>query len=155
MGVAVSSGKIGFAYLVDGELMDWKLSIEASRSEEAAFQQATKWIGYYELDAVVLESPEESRKGELSLALGGAVSRAAVALGVIVVALPRKTKAANKYIEANALALEFPQVAPWLPTKRRLWEKEPRYIILFEALSLAWNWWRSLRQGEEGDTIDW
>lgn len=156
MGVAVGSGKIGFAYLVDGELMDWKLSIEASRNENAAFEQAQKWIGYYELDAVVLETPEQSRKGAHSLALQDAVSRAARALHVKVVFTERGTDAPNKYLEANALAVEFPQVAAWLPKKRQLWEKEPRYIILFEALSLAWSWWRSSRPCDEDlETIEW
>ena len=156
MGVAVSSGKIGFAYLVDGELMDWKLSIEASRSEAAAFDQAQRWIGYYKLDAVVLEAPEQSRKGEHSLALQGAVARAAEGANVRVVFEPRDTAVSNKYLEANALALEFPQVAPWLPKKRQLWEREPRYIILFEALSLAWNWWQSLRpRDDDVETIEW
>ncbi|MEQ1899918.1 MAG: hypothetical protein ABL866_04215 [Devosia sp.] len=156
MGVAASSGKMGFAYLVDGELMDWKLSIEASRNTTAAFEQAQKWIGYYELDAVVLEAPEQSRKGAHSLALQGAVDRAAKALGVMVMFAERSADAPNKYLEANALAVEFPQVAAWLPKKRQLWEKEPRYIILFEALSLAWTWWRSSgARDEDVETIDW
>src|SRR5690349_6869269 len=130
MGIAVSYGKMGFAYLVDGELMDWKLSIDASRSAEAASRQAEKWIGYYELDAVVIEDPEITRKGRHTQSLQGAVADAARRLRIEVVLAPRRAENANKYAEAAVLAEEFPQLAPWLPEKRRLWEQEPRYIIL-------------------------
>jgi hypothetical protein len=143
MGIAISSGKIGFAYLVDGELMDWGLSIKARRGAEAAFDKASDWIGYYQLELLVMEDPIESRKGPHALILQDAVLRAATAAKVEVVLLPRAQDSPNKYAEAMALAEEFPQLASWVPAKRRLWETEPRYIILFEALSLAWNWWRS------------
>jgi hypothetical protein len=153
MGVAIGSGKIGFAYLVDGELMDWKLSIEASRSERAAFEQAQRWIGYYELDALVLEAPQSSRRGAFSLELHAAVAHAAKSLDVDVVLVEPRRTATNKYEEAAQLAEEFPQLAAWLPEKRKLWETEPRFIILFEALSLVWSWWRDSGSTEALDTI--
>jgi hypothetical protein len=155
MGIAIGSGKIGFGYLVDGELMDWKLSIDASRSEEAAYALATKWIGYYQLDVVVLEDPDVSRKGSHSRVLHDAVVLAANELEVEVALVQREQLAPNKYAEAAALAKEFPQLAAWLPDKRRLWEKEPRNIILFEALALAWFWWRRSAPQDDLDTIDW
>jgi hypothetical protein len=154
MGIAIGSGRIGFAYLVDGELMDWKLSIEASRSETQAFEQASRWIGYYQLDALVLEDPALSRKGAYSLELHAAVVRAAGSAGVPMVLVQHGRTAPNKYAEAAELAEEFPQIAPWLPDKRRLWEKEPINIVLFEALALTWSWWRSNGQPEE-DEIEW
>jgi hypothetical protein len=140
MGIAVSSGKIGFALLVDGELMDWGLSVKARRGYEAAFDKAAEWIGFYELDLLVLADLADSRKGPHATMLHDAVVRAATGAQVDVVFLPRANDEANKYAEAAALAAEFPQIASWLPPKRRLWETEPRHIILFEALSLAWRW---------------
>jgi hypothetical protein len=154
MGIAIGSGRIGFAYMVDGELMDWKLSIDASRNESAAFDQAQKWIGFYELNALILEAPETSRKGPYSLSLHAAVVKAAKGLGVEVMLVERSGTASNKYDEAAALTREFPQLAAWLPDKRKLWEKEPRFIILFEALSLVWNWWRASGPKEGLETID-
>jgi len=72
------------------------------------------------------------------------------------VALAQRNRALpNKYAEAAELADEFPQIAAWLPAKRRLWEKEPRNIVMFEALSLAWGWWRSSGPRESEATIDW
>lgn len=154
MGIAIGSGKIGFGYLVDGELMDWKLSIEGSRSEDAAFALSAKWIGYYQLDALVLEDPEHSRRGPHAKLLHEAVVRAAVAAAVDVILVEREHLAPNKYAEAAVLAQEFPQLAAWLPDKRKLWEKEPRNIILFEALALGWTWWRR-SSPPEIETIDW
>lgn len=154
MGIAVSSGKIGFAALVDGELMDWGLSLKARRGIETAYEKASEWIGYYQLDLLALEDPSESRKGPYALLLHDAVVRAAVDAKVEVALLPHMMDAPNKYAEAAELAKEFPQIAGWLPSKRRLWETEPRYIILFEALSLAWRWWREMGREPE-QTIEW
>lgn len=149
MGLAVSSGKIGFALLVDGELMDWGLSVKARRGFEAAFDKAVEWISFYELDLLVLADFAESRKGPHASMLHDAVVRAATSTRVDVVFLPRPDEPANKYVEAATLAQEFPQIASWLPPKRRLWETEPRRIILFEALSLAWRWWRAAGPRDE------
>lgn len=155
MGIAVGSGKVGFAYLVDGELMDWRLSIEASRTATNAFALASEWLGYYRVDLLVLERPDESRKGPHSQTLHDAVARAAKEARVSLALGYRRSGAPNKYAEAAELAAEFPQLAAWLPDKRRLWEHEPRNIILFEALSLAWNWWQASGPRESEETIDW
>lgn len=144
MGFAVGTGKVGFAYLVDGELMDWRLSIRASRSFDAAFKQALSWITYYRPELVVLEQIEaDSRKGTHSQSLILAIESAANNANIDHVSMVRPSSGPNKYVDAAALAQEFPQIAPWLPHKRRLWETEPRNIIYFEALALAMAWWRS------------
>lgn len=154
MGMAVSSLKIGFAYLIDGELMDWKLSIDASRTEEACFMKVDDWLSYYQPDVLVIEDVEQSRKGPNSRLLQSAIRKAALEAEVRVVEVARDLGAANKYAEAEALAAEFPQIAAWLPEKRRLWEQEPRNIIIFEALALAWSWWKSSGPTIE-DIIEW
>lgn len=154
MGIAVGTGKIGFAYLVDGELMDWKLSVDASHSEVRAFEGAKHWLQDYSVDLLVLEDPAQSRKGDYSLTLLAAITSAAEAISVPVATISRPRNAANKYAEAADLAKEFPQIEPWLPDKRKLWEKEPRFIVLFEALSLAWAWWRS-EGPRESEDIEW
>lgn len=154
IGIAVSSLKVGFAYLIDGELMDWRLSIDASRTEEACFAKVDEWLSYYQPDVIVIEDPEYSRKGPNSLLLQSAVKKAAMESEVRIVEMPRGTDAANKYAEAEALAAEFPQIMAWLPERRRAWEQEPRNIILFEALALAWNWWRTSAPPNE-EIIEW
>ena len=153
LGIAASHGKIGFAYLVDGELMDWGLSAKASRSFEEAFKRVTAWAIYYRPDIVAAEHIEEhSRKGAHTRTLIRAVESAAnnVKADFVEMLLPSNGK--NKYEAAAALAAEFPQIEPWLPRRRRAWEPEPRNIIYFEALALALAWWRSAADssGERG-----
>ncbi len=144
LGFAVGAGKIGLAYLVDGELMDWRLSIKASRSFDKAFKQALAWINYYSPEMVVLEEiARDTRKGAHTRSLLLAIESAANNANVEHVRIPRPITSPNKYAEAAALAEEFPQIAQWLPRPRRLWETEPLGTIYFEALSLVWNWWKT------------
>jgi hypothetical protein len=144
LGVAASHGKIGFAYLVDGELMDWGLSVRASRSFEEAFRRVTAWAVYYRPDAVVTQRIEErSRKGAHTRLLIRAAESAANNVRADYIEVILRADGKNKYEAAAALAREFPQIEPWLPRKRRAWEPEPRNIIYFEALALVWTFWRS------------
>ena len=144
LGIAASHGKIGFAYLVDGELMDWGLSAKASRSFEEAFKRVTAWTVYYRPDLVVTERVEEqSRKGAHTRTLIRAAESAANNARADFVEMILPLDGPNKYVAAAALAAEFPQIEPWLPRKRRAWEPEPRNIIYFEALALVWAYWGS------------
>lgn len=144
LGIAASHGKIGFAYLVDGELMDWGLSAKASRSFEEAFKRITAWTVYYRPDILVTERVEEqSRKGAHTRTLIRAAESAANNANADFVEMILPFDGPNKYVAAAALAAEFPQIEPWLPRKRRAWEPEPRNIIYFEALALVWAYWRS------------
>jgi hypothetical protein len=144
LGIAVSHGKVGFAYLVDGELMDWGLSAKASRSFEEAFKRVTAWTLYYRPDIVIAERVvEKSRKGAHTRILIRAAESAANNTKAEYVEVKMPVEERNKYEAAAMLAMEFPQLEPWLPHQRRAWEPEPRNIIYFEALALALTWWRS------------
>jgi hypothetical protein len=155
LGFAVGSGKIGFAYLVDGELMDWRLSIKASRSFDKAFRQALDWITYYAPEMVVLEEiPADTRKGAYTQSLLLAIESAANNVNVEHVRIARPASGPNKYADAAELAAEFPQIASWLPHPRRLWETEPRNVIYFEALALVWAWWKSSGRGFPEESAD-
>lgn len=144
LGIAASSGKIGFAYLVDGELVDWGLSVKASKSFEAAFKRITAWTIYYRPDLVITEKVEEqSRKGTHTRTLIRAAESAANNANAEFAEIPAPVHGPNKYADAAALAREFPQIAPWLPRARRAWEPEPRNIIYFEALALALECWNN------------
>lgn len=150
VGFAVGTGKIGLAYLVDGELMDWRLSIKASRSFDKAFNQALAWINYYSPEVVVLEEiAPDTRKGAHTRSLLLAIESAANNANVEHVRIPRPVIGPNKYAEAAALAEEFPQIGQWLPRPRRLWETEPLGTIYFEALSLVWSWWKTSGRGAQ------
>lgn len=155
LGIAASHGKIGFAYLVDGELMDWGLSVKASRSFEEAFKRVTAWTIYYRPDIVIAERVEEqSRKGAHTRILIRAAESAANNANADYVEIVPPSAGTNKYETAAALAAEFPQIEPWLPRRRRAWEPEPRNIIYFEALALVWAYWRSSASNLGGNTAD-
>jgi len=155
LGVAASHGKVGFAYLVDGELMDWGLSVKASRSFEEAFKRVTAWTMYYHPDTVVTEGIEEqSRKGAHTRTLIRAVESAANNCHAGYVEVVLSSVGPNKYLAAAELAVEFPQIEPWLPRRRRAWEPEPRNIIYFEALALVWSYWKSSAQTFDANEAD-
>lgn len=149
LGFAVSTQQFGMVYMKDGELMDWKRSSRASRSFEAAFKLALKWILYYRPDIVVVEAiADNTRKGARARSLVLAVESAADNANVAHASMPQGFEAANKYAHAAELARAFPQLAGRLPAPRRKWEREPHSIVFFEALSLVLTWWR--RHPNEG-----
>lgn len=148
VGLAAANGKIGFAYLSDGELLDWGLAVKASKSVEAAYDRAKAWLSFYRPDIVVVEEIDQhSRKGPHAKALIETFGGAAYRLRLKRVAVKRPRRYPNKYIEARALADEFPQLEPWLPPPRKSWNPEKPRLIYFEALALAKEW---LSQGRAG-----
>lgn len=141
LAVAAAVGKVGFAYLVDGELMDWGLSRKASENVDNAFKASMNWLIKYRPDLVIVEHVNGSgRKGSHTKSLVEALKAASREREVETIILKRPMEYSSKYHEARKLAAEFPQIEPWLPDHRTAWETEPANIILFEALSLAVNW---------------
>ena len=138
LAVAVSTGKVGYAFLIDGVPYDWGLSLVASGSTRAAYEHTRSWIEYYQPELVVTERiGRRSRKQTVSRALANAILKAAQDSNVAVACVDRVQRYANKYAEAEAIAERFPELKPYLPRRRRLWDSEPRRIIIFEAVSLA------------------
>ena len=141
LAVAASSGKVGFVYLSRDDLLDWGLSRKASKNVDEAFKQATAWLTYYQPTLILTERIDEgTRKGKHTRSLIEAALGAANALNIKSESVVRRSRHANKYVEAAALAQEFPQLEPWLPRPRKIWEPEPRNVIYFEALALAKEW---------------
>ena len=149
LAVAASSGKVGYVYLSDGDLLDWGLSVKASRSVDAAFAQMATWLSRYHPDMVLVEYLEDgARKGPHTRALIEAVLAAAREREIAWERVVRPRRLASKYADAAVLAEEFPQIAPWLPKPRSKWGHEPNNIVYFEALSLAVSW---MDRSENGD----
>ncbi len=144
LAIAAGYRKLGMAYFVDGLLLDWRLSIKATYNPELAFRQVERWIRYYGPELVVLEDPDDTRKGAYTRALLRAVISAAdnsnVPQGLVALPHPRT----SKYAAAARLAKTFPQLEAWVPKPRRPWQTEPRSTVLFEAVELATMWWEAL-----------
>ena len=138
LGVAAGSGRVAYVFFIGTELKDWGVSEDAAASPGKAKKAARRWIKA--LEAQVLVTPDfsgRSTKGRKTRDLIEAVTGTARRRQLICVALPHTHDFPNKYAEASALAQRYPDIAGWLPEKRRFYDKEPRNIVLFEALSIA------------------
>lgn len=141
LAIAASSGKVGFVYLSSGDLLDWGLSAKASKGLDQAFDQARAWLNFYQPELLLIERIDQgTRKGRHAQSLIQAIGAAADDLKIRGERVVRRSQYPNKYAEAAALAQEFPQLEPWLPRPRKIWEPEPRNVIYFEALALAKEW---------------
>lgn len=138
MGIAVSSGRIGYVLLANNKLVDWGVSVVATKSPERAMEKVMAWIDLFHPEAVVTEQVgKNTRKRGKTLPLMEAVFHATKESDVINVTTPRVRQYKDKYREAAALAEQFPELAPRLAKKPKAWLSEPRRMILFEALALA------------------
>jgi hypothetical protein len=135
---AAATGRIGHVFLWGERLLDWGLSRRASRSPHDAAEHATKVISDLNPDVVVTEElSKSSTKGWKTRQLLDAIGAVALKTKLLDIRAKRPHDFPNKYEEAACLATRFPEIAAWVPKKRRLWESEPRATVLFEALALG------------------
>ena len=135
---AAATGRVGSVLLIGDRLVDWHTSNKAAESGIKAAAHAQSRINNLMPDVVVTEELETARrKGKHTLAIIAAIARTAEHNDLLDVSVPHRHRYPNKYAEADALAEQFPELAPWKPMKRRFYDNEPRNTVLFEALSLA------------------
>lgn len=135
MSIACSSGKIGMVMFMDDKLVLMKISVHASKSAERAKKQAKKWIDQYKPDCIVSERLDEiSRKHGRTPELIEAIKEAIAKEPIKHKEVRREQKYPNKYEEANTLVERYPQLKPYLPDKRKIWNSEDRRMALFEAV---------------------
>ena len=138
LAIAVATGRIGYVFLEGGVLKDWKLSKKASKSQKAARTYVTNLIKVFKPDVVVTEKiSKHSRKGDHAKGLISTIARVAENHELLDVQVPRLQAFQNKYEEAKALVLRFPDLRPRLPKEPRIWQSEPFGTIYFEALAMA------------------
>lgn len=138
LSIAAGTGKIGYVFLVGGKLEHWILSAKASETPELAAQQAERWIDELESEVVITEKLDQhSRKGALTKQIIAAIAEVAEDRYLNDIKIPHVQKFQNKYEEAQELAKLYPDILSWMPKKPRIWEREPRNMIYFEALALA------------------
>lgn len=138
LAIAVATGRVGYVLLKGRRLRDWGLSRKASTDPAHAVAQAKRWIEELEPDVVVTEKvAADSRKGEKTRSLIAAIAALAERVEVMGISVRRPRQFANKYDEAEALVAWYPELAPWRPTREKLWQAEPRSTVYFEALVLG------------------
>lgn len=142
LALAASSRKIGYAFFIGRELMDWGTVRKASHRVADAHAKTRRWISFYVPARLFVEEIDGgSRKGRHTIALIEAFSAAGRELGVPVITVPRRLHHRNRYFEAVALAKTHPQLTPWVPKRRHYWSREPMQMSMFEAVSLVEEWY--------------
>lgn len=139
MGVAVTSGRIGYVVLSpDFKLIDWGVSRVACQTPETAAAKVLEWIELLYPGAVVTERVgSNARKRGKTLDLMKAVYRSVQDSDVISVTTTKVRHHKDKYREARVLAEEFPELLNLVPNKPACWLNRPKSMILFEALAIA------------------
>ncbi|MFC1320520.1 MAG: hypothetical protein G8D88_19600 [gamma proteobacterium symbiont of Ctena orbiculata] len=138
LSIAAASRRVGYVFLINGKLKDWRISEKAARSSEDAAYVSQQWINELKPEVVVTEKLENAlRKGDKTKAIIAAIARTADHNYLLDVSVERSHEFKSKYEEAVALAKRYPEVAAWVPKKRRFFDNEPRNTVIFEALSLA------------------
>lgn len=138
LAVAAASGRVAYVYFVGEKLKDWHISDAAAKSPVSAAQFMQKWINQLKPDVVVTEKMEQAtKKGASAKGVISAIARTAEHNYLLDVSIVREQDFANKYAEATAIAERYPELKPWLPTKRRFFDNEPRNTVLFEAIAMA------------------
>ncbi|MEJ8562323.1 hypothetical protein QTO30_14555 [Yoonia sp. GPGPB17] len=139
LAIAVASGKVGYVYLSGGKLQDWGIALKATRSTSDLVGYVQELIFELKPDVVVTEKRTTGcRKGQRTKALIQAIAELASHNHVLDVSVQRPRSYPSKYEEAQALAVEYPEIAGYLPKqRRRIFDFEPRSMVLFEALALA------------------
>ena len=136
--MAVSTGRVGYVFLIKGKLYGWRLSRQAAASPEEGARFAKSWITLMRPEVVVTEKiTGQCRKGAKVKAIIEAIARVAAEEPLYDIAVARTRTFPNKFAEAEVLAERFPDLRPRLPKPRKLWHSEPRNTTIFEALALA------------------
>ncbi len=144
LGAAASFNTLAFVYFESGELCYWGNHPRAARSYEGAVRVSDRWIARCNPKLVIVPDYDGTAKGEYARMLVEAVAGAAENHDTLCVKAQRQQAFANKYEEAAALALVFPQIAALVPKPRKPWDTEPYGILLFEALAITHTWlWRN------------
>ena len=139
LSVAVASGRAGYVFLDGTQLRDWGITVKAVKkpAELVAFVQ--ELINILKPDVVVTEKCDDSsKKGSRAKRLIAAITELASHNYVLDVSVERPRTFPSKYEEAEDLVSRHRDLTGYLPEKkRRIFDFEPRSMILFEAMALA------------------
>lgn len=141
----------GFGYAVFEQpfrLVEWGLARVPGEKHAGAMARFEQLLDRFRPDAVILEdiTAPGSRRRPRVQQLIEALLKFARARGIAVHTVPRSAvlacfsspdESATKYSIAKRLARYFPELAPDLPSPRKLWQSEDERMAVFDALALA------------------
>jgi hypothetical protein len=138
LAIAVVSRHVAYVYLIGDRLVDWRISDRASTSAEKASATVQGWINLLHPDVLVTEKLTPSlKKGKRAKAVIEAITTVGANNYILDVSVVREQRFPNKYLEADVIVADYPELRPWLPKKRLFYDNEPRNTVLFEAMALA------------------
>lgn len=138
LGFAIAYRRIGIVVLKDGQLQHWEIAKAAYDDLDKLKSLIVSLIDAHQPAVIVVEKTgDQCRKGVETQRRIAAITNLAEQQGKLVMAVPRKHDFQNKYEEAEALAMRYPDLAPWVSEQVPCWENEPRRMILFEALAMT------------------
>ena len=139
LSIAVASGRAGYVVLQGRQLLDWGITVRAVRTGTELVGFVQELINTLKPDVVVTElTDERSRKGRRTKALIRSIAEIASHNAVLDVSVPRPRTHPTKYDEAEELAARYSDIQGYLPRrKRRIFDFEPRGMVIFEAIALA------------------
>ena len=145
--LAIDPTTSGFGFVVlegSERLVDWGLG-RLEKPEDTLFQKRIeKLLDRTAPQVLVLEDMHDSRRGERAIAWARIALKSAAKRGIRVERVGRAevserfaTSGKTRWEVGLAISRFFPELAPSLPTKRRIWESEDRRMTIFTAASFA------------------
>lgn len=139
-----STAGFGFAVLEDPtRLVDWGVAEVWSKSPKSFLARVEALVDRYSPSIIVLEDVGDGKRRKRAARLIELVGRYSETRRVTAVKVHRSQvrKAfggkPTKHEIAVAIAAVFPEMAPRLPRRRRLWDSESEQMNVFDALSFA------------------
>jgi hypothetical protein len=146
LGLSPRTAGCGFAVIEKEEgLLAWGVAELPSGNSSDLLARINTLVERYQPTAICLESSSETNRRQRARDRLDLVASWARKHGLTVVALSRLEvrrafrlpSGATNHDTAVAVVAALPQLAVYLPAKRRLWESEPRALRMFEAVAFA------------------
>lgn len=145
--LAIDPTTSGFGFVViegSGRLVDWGLTRLREPDAGSFRERIEKLLDRMQPQLLVLEDMHDSRRGERAITWARLAQMCAQKRGIQVEKVGR-AEVAEHFVSSGAtrwdigLAISrfFPELAPSLPKKRRIWESEDRRMAIFTAASFA------------------
>jgi hypothetical protein len=156
-----ASRGLGYVAMEGLTLIDWGFYNVRENKDAQRIAFVGTLLAHYQPDVLVLEEYVGKQRSLHIERLADAFAKLADSLGTQIYRVPREAVRAsfatkNKYDIAAALAARFPELTPWCPPHRKVWQSENPHINTFDALARAWAsidvWTRN--EEEQGKAAD-
>lgn len=145
--LAIDPTTCGFGFVVlegSERLIDWGLGRLEKPEDNIFLKRIEKLLDRTAPQILVLEGMHDSRRGERATAWARLAQMCAVKRGIRVEEISRAevserfaSSGKTRWEVGLAISRFFPELAPSLPKKRRIWESEDRRMTIFTAASFA------------------